>query len=76
MGKDFTRCEQCGNDIPAGKAKVHHTKYDGATRRGNMVRQIRFIIAETLIGWALDVMPDGRERLSLAEWIRYELGEA
>lgn len=31
MGKDFTKCEQCGNELPPGKAKVHHTKYDGAT---------------------------------------------
>lgn len=30
-GRDFTKCEFCGTDIPKGKYIVHHTKYDGAT---------------------------------------------
>jgi hypothetical protein len=30
MGKDFTTCEECGDDI-TGKAVIHHTEYDGAT---------------------------------------------
>lgn len=30
-GKDFTKCEECGVDLPEGKAEMHHTKYEGAT---------------------------------------------
>lgn len=30
-GRDFTKCDLCGGDIPAGKFQLHHTKYDGAT---------------------------------------------
>jgi hypothetical protein len=31
QGRDFGRCEQCGDVIPAGKFELHHTRYDGAT---------------------------------------------
>lgn len=30
-GRDFTKCELCGDPIPKGKHQIHHTKYDGAT---------------------------------------------
>ena len=30
-GRDFTRCELCGEPIPAGQWNLHHTKYEGAT---------------------------------------------
>ena len=30
VGRDFTVCEQCNEDIPEGKFDLHHTKYDGA----------------------------------------------
>jgi AraC-like DNA-binding protein len=31
QGRNFTRCEICGESIPEGKFDLHHTKYDGAT---------------------------------------------
>jgi hypothetical protein len=30
-GRDFTKCELGGEDIPEGQYEIHHTKYDGAT---------------------------------------------
>jgi hypothetical protein len=30
-GRDFTKCELNGEDIPEGEFILHHTKYDGAT---------------------------------------------
>lgn len=34
-----------------------------------IIINLRYLLAETFIGWALSIMPDGEERLSLAEWI-------
>lgn len=31
QGRDFTKCELCGTNIPKGQACIHHTKYDEAT---------------------------------------------
>jgi hypothetical protein len=30
QGRDFTKCELCGEKIPEGKFDLHHTKYEGA----------------------------------------------
>lgn len=37
QGRDFTKCEMCGNDIPEGKSQLHHTKYEGATMQDLMI---------------------------------------
>ena len=31
MGRDFTKCEQCGKDLKGKRYEIHHTKYEGAT---------------------------------------------
>jgi Pyruvate/2-oxoacid:ferredoxin oxidoreductase delta subunit len=30
-GRDFNRCELCGNFIPDNEFEIHHDKYEGAT---------------------------------------------
>jgi len=32
-GRDFSKCELCGDPISEGKHQLHHTKYEGATYR-------------------------------------------
>lgn len=40
-GRDFSKCEECGDPIPEGKHQLHHTKYDGAT-----LKDIRIVDAK------------------------------
>lgn len=41
-----------------------------------IIKQIRYIIAEQFIGWAFDIMPVGEEKLRFAMFIKIAFGKA